>query len=187
MANRLLVGAVACLMAYGATFTLLNPSLADAKHRRVLAGVGCHPDEAVRVDLDSTNDHGLYHSVSVMRAYARTDRSSGALHVTDGNGGQTVGVRCYVPTDSYLPHSDLVQAHVSGFKDASNGFSSYVKACYLWYTNGSYTCGPDHTLPSGYFNKVINLGDIWSNNARYPMITAVLRKGDTLHGVYYQD
>jgi hypothetical protein len=185
MANRLLLCAVACLMAYGATFTLLSPSPADAKHRRVLAGVGCHPDTPMRVDWDSPKGHG--YDPFVKDAWERVTREHGALNVTDWNGGETVGVRCYVPTDSYLQHSDLTEAHVSGFKDMGNGFASYVKACHLWWTNGSYTCGPDQPLPSGHFNKVITLGGIWSDVNRYPMITAVLSKGDKLYGVYYQD
>ena len=184
MTNRLLVSAVACLTAYGVTLILLNPSPADAKHRRVLAGVGCHPDEPMRVDWDSPG--GLYNPF-VKDAWARAVRTSGALYLPWWNGGDTVGVRCSVPTDSYLPHTDMTQAHVSGFKDVNNSFASYVKACYLWYTNGSYTCGPPHYLPSGFFNTVINLGDIWNDSARYPMITAVLQKGDALYGVYYRD
>jgi hypothetical protein len=88
---------------------------------------------------------------------------------------------------SQSTRSDLTQAHVSGFKDPSNGFASYVKACHLWWTNGSYTCGPDQPLPSGHFNKVITLGNLWGDANLYPMITAVLRRGDKLYGIYYQD
>ena len=197
MNRRFLLNAMVCLMAYGATVGLLNPSSADAKHRRVLAGVGCHPDTAIRVDYAQPPGGLPYDDQFVFRAYNRVNRQFGSLYITDnsnsvdyyadGNGGDIVGVRCYVPTDSYLRHSELTEAHVSGVKNSNNGFASYVKACYLWYTNGSYTCGSTHYLPNGIFNTVIHLGNIWSDNARYPMITAVLKRGDKLYGIYYQD
>ena len=88
MVNRLLSSTVVCLIAYGATWALLHPSPADAKHRRVLAGVGCHPDTAMRIDYDSPG--GLYNPF-VKDAFHRVTREQGALNVSNWNGGETVG------------------------------------------------------------------------------------------------
>ena len=197
MNKQFFLSIVICFMAYAATVAILSPSLADAKQRRVLAGAGCHPDTAVRVDYKQPPGGLPFDDDFVFRAYNRVNRQYGSLYITensghsldtgDSNGGDIVGVRCYVPTDSYFYHGEMKEVHVSGYKNPRNGFASYVKACYLWYTNGSYACEPENYLPSGYFNTVIRLGDIWSNVATFPVITAVLKRGDRLHGLYYTD
>ena len=98
-----------------------------------------------------------------------------------------LAVRCNVPTDSYLPHQNMQDVHISG-KVGTNDTASYAKACSIDFWTGSYHCGAQSFFPqSGSFNLPLDIPSTWSEWNRYPVVTAVLGSGDRLHGIYYAD
>jgi hypothetical protein len=174
--------------AFLTTSTLLVAGSADAKYRRVAAATSCHEDTLMQVVMETDDTGVLYDSDQVVGDINFTlDRDGNGITVVNDASSAGEGVRCEVPTDSYLPHHTMTEAHVSGYKSNANGYDSIAKACYTWWTNGSYSCAPEEDLPSGHFNVVIDLGAQWSNGNSFPMITTVLGDGDSISGVYYTD
>jgi hypothetical protein len=174
--------------AFLTTSTLLLAGDADAKYRRVTAATSCHEDNLMQV-LTEVDDTGVLYDDDIVVGEIRftLDRDGSGVTVTNDEGAAGEVVRCEVPTDSYLPHQTMTEAHVSGYKANGNGYDSIAKACYTWWTNGSYFCAPNVDLPAGNFNVVIDVGAQWANSAAFPMVTAMLGEGDSLYGVYYTD
>lgn len=174
--------------AFLATSTLLVAGDAAAKYRRVTAATACHEDTLMQVVMEVDDTGILYDDDVVVGGINFTlDRDGSGITVENDASSAGEVVRCDVPTDSYLPHQTMTEAHVSGYKTNANGYDSIAKACYTWWTNGSYFCAPNVDLPAGNFNVVIDIGAQWANSAAFPMITTMLGEGDSVYGVYYTD
>jgi hypothetical protein len=165
---------------------LLVPTESQAAYRRVSGGTSCSPARLLSVDYESLP--GIGYQPAFVQSVAQTySINGGTFELVDDPGGTGEIVNCNVPTDSYLPHHDMTEAHVSGYHAASNGNATRFRACSVWWTNGSWSCGGANYVSSSNFNEVITVSSQWDNWAEYPVISSSLGDGDQIYGIYFID
>jgi hypothetical protein len=175
--NRKLFGASALTLvgAFASTLAVTQSTPAEAAYRRVSAVTSCFAEKNINVTYDNNYWVTFVNELSPLTA-------NGFLANFDD-----LAVRCNVPTDSYLPHQNIQDVHISG-KVGTNDTASYAKACSIDFWSGSYHCGAQTFFPqAGSFNLALDIPSTWSEWSRYPVVTAVLGDGDRLHGIYYAD